>query len=175
MQTSSVDHHNQAGAYADGIKDKLDELRQLNARMADLCNSAQQHLQSLGNEDGQFRAEMKLQVEMLERFKSETALIEGLRDRLRVEQEKVRDYERRIERVQSRVDAQKDKESSWRKRASWRMRLLWGFIAVLVILWLLATPGGDVHNVLVEGEPVELTPPNFAERLEYGLDSLPLV
>ena len=55
------------------------------------------------------------------------------------------------------------------------MRLLWGFIAVLVILWLLATPGGDAHDVLVEDEPVELTPPNFADRLEYGLDSLPLV
>jgi uncharacterized coiled-coil DUF342 family protein len=118
MQMSSVDHHNQARAYADGIKDKLDELRQLNARMADLCNSAQQQLQNLGNEDGRFHAEMKLRVETLERFKGETALIEGLRDRLRAEQEKIQGYERRIKRVQSRVDAQKDKKPSWRKRAS---------------------------------------------------------
>jgi DNA repair exonuclease SbcCD ATPase subunit len=108
-----------------GVNGKLDELRELHARIGDLCNSAKELLQGFGNEDARFRAEFKTQIESLERFKGEMAIISALRDRLKVEQEKVEDYERRIDKVQAKIEKQKEMEVG-KKRVSCESSILEG-------------------------------------------------
>jgi hypothetical protein len=54
------------------------------------------------------------------------------------------------------------------------MRLLWGFSATMVILWLLATAGGDYEDTdtVAEDEPIKLLPPTLGadQELEFSLD-----
>ncbi|KAI5849022.1 hypothetical protein BZA05DRAFT_402013 [Tricharina praecox] len=173
MHSLTQQQRKRLDACAGGLSGKLDELRELHARIEDLCNSAKELLQSFSNEDARFRAEFKTQIEGLERFKDEIVSIDALRDRLRVEQEKVADYERRIDKVQAKIEKQKEMEVG-KKRVSWRMRLLWGFSAMVVILWLLATAGGDYEDTdnVADDEPIKLLPPALrADReLEFSLE-----
>lgn len=194
MHSLTQQQRKRLDACAGGLSGKLDELRELHARIEDLCNSAKELLQSFSNEDARFRAEFKTQIEGLERFKDEIVSIDALRDRLRVEQEKVADYERRIDKVQAKIEKQKEMEVG-KKRVSCkspildgrgggsmhiltvfvgRMRLLWGFSAMVVILWLLATAGGDYEDTdnVADDEPIKLLPPALrADReLEFSLE-----
>jgi predicted RNase H-like nuclease (RuvC/YqgF family) len=195
MQKMGQQQHSQLEACTTGLQAKLEELRDLNVRMEGLCSSAKELLENFGSEDARFRAEFKTQLESLERFRDERISIEALRERLRAEQEKVEDYERRIERVQLRVERQKEKESV-KKRVSCkfhrgtqcighrnnltglgsgRVRFLWGFMAMLVILWLLATAGSDGDDMsgnAALGEPIKLAPPS--SRSECDLEEFSL-
>jgi hypothetical protein len=195
MKNMGQQHHSQLEACTAGLQAKLEELRDLNVRMEELRSSAQELLENFGSEDARFRAEFKSQLESLERFKDESMSIEALRERLRAEKEKVEDYEKRIERVQLRVERQKEKESV-KKRVSCkfhrgtqfiehrnsltssglgRVRFLWGFLAMLVILWLLATAGSDGDDMSGDaavGEPIKLVPPS--SRSERDLEEFSL-
>jgi hypothetical protein len=56
-----------------------------------------------------------------------------------------------------------------------RLRFLWGLIAVLVILWLLATAGSDgdvLSDALSDEEPIKLVPPAFPRREDDELEIL---
>ncbi|KAA8910547.1 hypothetical protein FN846DRAFT_759214, partial [Sphaerosporella brunnea] len=163
MRTMGQQQHSQRETCTGALQAKLDELQELNSRMEGLCSSAKELLEGFGSEDTRFRTEFRSQLESLERFKGERMSIDAMRERLRVEQGKVEDFERRIERVQSKVERQKEKEAS-KKRVSWRVRFLWGFLAMLVILWLLATAGSDgdyMPDNVAEDEPIKLVPPSL--------------
>jgi len=123
MQSLSQQQRKRLDACAGGLSARLDELRELHARIEDLCNSAKELLQSIGNEDARFRAEFKTQIEGLERFKDEIVSIDTLRARLRAEQEKVGGYERRIAKVQAKIEKQKEMEVG-KKRVSCKSSIL---------------------------------------------------
>lgn len=57
--------------------------------------------------------------------------------------------------------------------------MLWGFTALLVILWLLATAGNDGDDIVpvphsgdATTRPVKLVPPVFHPDTEYDLEGL---
>jgi len=125
MRSLSEQQRKRVDACTGGVSGKLDELRELHARIGDLCNSAKELHQSFGNEDARFRADFKVQIESLERFKGEIVFINALRDRLKVEQEKVEDYERRIDKVQAKIEKQKEMEAG-KKRVSCESSILEG-------------------------------------------------
>ncbi|KAA8896289.1 hypothetical protein FN846DRAFT_783832 [Sphaerosporella brunnea] len=174
MRTMGQQQHSQRETCTGALQVKLDELQELNAKMEGLCSSAKELLESFGSEDTSFRTEFKSQLESLERFKDERMSIDAMRERLHVEQRKVEDFERRIERVQSKVERQKEKEAG-KKRVSWRVRFLWGFLAMLVILWLLATAGSDgdyMLDNLTESQPIKLVSPSLKNG--HDLEEFPL-
>lgn len=115
MQSISQQQHLQLISCSKGLKDKLNELREINARIQDLCTSAKALLQNFGNEDARFRIEIKAEIESLEQFKGELLSIEALRERLRVEKEKVHDYENRIETVRNKIERHELEEARNRR------------------------------------------------------------
>ncbi|PWW79242.1 hypothetical protein C7212DRAFT_355306 [Tuber magnatum] len=148
LQTSSRKQIQRLDATYSSVLQKLRELSGLAARLQELGEVAKSTVQEFGAADARCRSEFGSQIRGIERFKDELGNIESLRKRLAAQKERVRGYHVRLDKVQERIDRHKEMEMIWRRRASRRLRLLWGFISILVILWLLATAGNDSETPL---------------------------
>lgn len=212
MAHNATSQQKQQAELIENLGLKLDDLREQKVRVDALCNSARELLRSFLAKDGRFRSEFKDQITNLERYKEEGAPVQALQDRLRAEKEKIEGYKRRIEEVRNKVERHNEMELG-KKRVSCRLppykfvhegvrassltfnffsyiilgrtRLLWGFAALLVILWLQATAGNDGDDIVpgpYSGDaasaattntgPIKLIPPVFHPGTEYDLDGL---
>ncbi|CUS08633.1 unnamed protein product [Tuber aestivum] len=153
LQTSSQKQMRRLDATYSSVLQKLRELSSLATRLQEIGEVAKSAVQEFNAADARYQREFKSQIRGIERFKDELGNIESLRKRLAAQKERVRGYHERLDKVQERVDRHKEMEVVWRRRASRRLRLLWGFISILVILWLLATASNDSDAPLPDDRP----------------------
>ncbi|KAG0642686.1 hypothetical protein HOY80DRAFT_949496 [Tuber brumale] len=160
LQTSSQKQVQRLDSTYSSVLQKLHELSGLAARLQELGEVAKSTVQEFDTADVRCQSEFRSQIRVIERFKDERGNIELLRERLVAQKERVREYHERLDKVQERIDRHKEMEMVWRKRASRRLRLLWGFISILVILWLLATASNDSETP-PQDDPLQ-APPQLA-------------
>ncbi|RPB02337.1 hypothetical protein L873DRAFT_1673453 [Choiromyces venosus 120613-1] len=159
LQTSSQKQMHRLDATYSSVLQKLHELSGLAARLQELGEVAKSTVQEFDAADVRCRSEFRSQIRGIERFKDELGNIELLRERLIAQKERVRDYHERLDKIQEKIDRHKEMEMVWRRRASRRLRLLWGFISILVILWLLATAGNDSDIPPLQDDLLPVPPP----------------
>ncbi|KAI5789133.1 hypothetical protein EDC01DRAFT_130442 [Geopyxis carbonaria] len=135
--------------YENTLRERLCDIRDMSSRLDVLRQSACGLLQSFGKEDSTSLEEFTIQVQNLERYECEESTIVDLKTRLQQEQQKVHNYHKRLEKIQAKIDQQKEKEDAWRRRSSWRLRLLWGVTSILVIVWLLVTSSSEGETLVM--------------------------
>ncbi|KAI5850416.1 hypothetical protein DFP73DRAFT_539292 [Morchella snyderi] len=139
------------------VSRKLQEIRLMSEQLKNLGSAAEDVLREFDDGDMGCRKEFAAQIKGIERFQEELVSIQKLQERLGAEKMKVQAYRKRLENVQGKIDKQQEMELVWKQRASRRIRLLWGFISILVILWLLATAGNEVELPRAHETPKEPT------------------
>lgn len=92
-------------------------------QLKQLGKAAEEVLQEFDAGDKSTRREFAAQIRGIERFQEELVSIEKLQERLGAEKYKVQAYRKRLEKVQGKIDKQKEMEIAWRQKAS-RMRFL---------------------------------------------------
>lgn len=104
--------------YEDTLRARLCDIDDMSSRLGVLRQSARGLSQSFGNEDILSFNEFSAQVKGLERYRCEESSIECLKSRLLEKQRKVRNYHERLDKMQAKIDQQKEKEDAWRRRSS---------------------------------------------------------
>lgn len=108
-----------AHTYA-SVSQKLNEIRLMGEQLKALGKAAEEILKEFDAGDLGTRREYAAQIKGIERFQEELVSIQKLQERLEAEKRKVMAYRERLERVQGRIDKQKEMEMVWRQRASSR-------------------------------------------------------
>lgn len=100
------------------VSKKLNEIRIMGQQLKALGKAAEEVLREFDIGDMSTRREYTAQIKGVERFQEELVSIQRLEERLGAERQKVQGYRERLEKVQERIDKQKEMEIVWRQRAS---------------------------------------------------------
>lgn len=100
------------------VTKKLNEIRIMGQQLKALGKAAEEVLREFDIGDISTRREYTAQIKGIERFQEELVSIQKLKERLGTEKRKVHAYRERLEKVQERIDKQKEMEIVWRQRAS---------------------------------------------------------
>ena len=112
------DYNGHLEIFSNSIHLKLREMMELCQQLDGLRESAQELLASSLEDDRRSASDLAERVAKLESSRDKVALIDGLRERLQVEREKVGDVQKRLNKVQTTIDAQKEREEVARRRVS---------------------------------------------------------
>jgi DNA repair exonuclease SbcCD ATPase subunit len=112
------DYNGHLETFSHGLQIKLREMMDLCQRLDNLRQSAQELLATSQEEDQRAASDLAARVAKLEGSRDKVALIDGLRGRLQAEREKVSEFHKRLDKVQSTIDAQKDREEAAKRRVS---------------------------------------------------------
>ncbi|KAL7270621.1 hypothetical protein RUND412_006664 [Rhizina undulata] len=143
LQTLSDSHRRRFESTRDAILSKLAELQSVRSRLGDLNQTARELLQAFESADARCKAEFTTQISALEKFRDELGNIEGLRERMHNERQKVLGYRERLGKAQEKIERQKARDEVGRRRASNWMRFSWVVFVIVVIVWLLLTGSGE--------------------------------
>ncbi|KAI5808153.1 hypothetical protein DFH27DRAFT_544677 [Peziza echinospora] len=147
LSTASEFQTNQLAATYDTLTEKIEELQAIVSQFSELQKSSLELNDRFDDNDEKFQIEIKSQIRHLGEYEEELRAVRTLQKRLDFQRTTVELYKGKLEIVQQKIGKQKQMDVVWRQRASRRLRLLWGFMAVLVIIWLLATSNQDTTSL----------------------------
>lgn len=112
------DYNGHLESFSHGLQVKLREMMDLCQQLDNLRQSAQELLATSHEDDERAVSDLAARVAKLDDSADMVAVIERLRQRLETEREKVAGFQQRLDKVQSTIDAQKEREEAARRRVS---------------------------------------------------------
>lgn len=94
------------------------ELERVADRLETLRQSSQSLTRTSIDDHQRCSADFAAQVDALEGYRQEVRSIDSLSSTLRAEQDKVDDYQSKLEQIQVKIDHQREVEEEWRRRTS---------------------------------------------------------